>query len=363
MNIIESAKERQTGVDLYKILCCFLITTIHLFGYSDFLSIKELTTANFIVAGIISSANIIGTSGFVFISGYYLSGKGTNVNLKRIMSFILEINFLSVFIFFISFLLKHNFSLSLVIHSFFPLLTQHFWYPFNYVVLLLLSPYLNLFIEKISKKELFCFILIIVSVSCGFLKLDIFYSSYVFLGHSSHSFLWWIILYITAAYYRRYGVNHPTLYGPVLFLTCIIIGFLIISAKRYNIMQNEVELLDDNSLLGLLATYSSFITFRRINIGFGHKLSSVMKYLVPATFVVYIFQEHNSIRNSLWSFVNVSKYAQAPFYKLIILILLLFIGLWILSVVIYLTYLLARKLYVDRICHLIEKIIKNIIHN
>ena len=51
MNIIDSAKERQIGVDLYKILCCFLITTIHLFGYSDFLSIQELTTANYVLTG------------------------------------------------------------------------------------------------------------------------------------------------------------------------------------------------------------------------------------------------------------------------------------------------------------------------
>ena len=72
------SKQRQIGVDIYRILCCFCITTVHLFGYSDFLEISGLTITNRIIAEVISAINVIGTNGFIFISGYYLSSKGTD---------------------------------------------------------------------------------------------------------------------------------------------------------------------------------------------------------------------------------------------------------------------------------------------
>ena len=76
-----SKTDRHIGIDIYKIFCCFLITTIHLFGYSNFLLTEDISFANFTVAGLISSANIIGTSGFVFITGYYLCENGTKINI------------------------------------------------------------------------------------------------------------------------------------------------------------------------------------------------------------------------------------------------------------------------------------------
>ena len=65
----ESIADRRIGIDFYKIFCCFLITTIHLFGYSDFLLIEDISLANFIVVGGISSANI-GMNSNCNIEGY-----------------------------------------------------------------------------------------------------------------------------------------------------------------------------------------------------------------------------------------------------------------------------------------------------
>lgn len=357
MNKLNMPKERQAGIDIYKILCCFLITTIHLFGYSEFLSAESITVPNFIVAGLLTAANRIGTSGFVFISGYYLSDKGTKINLKRIINFILELNFISLVIFLVVLLINKNFSLYLLIQSVFPLLTQHFWYPFNYIVLLLLSPYLNFFIEKVTKKQLLGIIAILISITCVFLKFDIFYSSSVFLGHSSHGFLWWILLYLSAAWYKRYGIRHTVFFGPVLFFASIVTGFVVIAVGKFVPFVNKFELLDDNSILGWVATCSSFVMFSNFKVKLGKNAAAVMRYIVPATFIAYLFQEHNSIREKLWLLVNINQYAQSPVYKLITVIALLFLILWAISVVIYMFYLLARKLYLDKISIKIENII------
>lgn len=165
----------------------------------------------------ISSANIVGTSGFIFITGYFLCESGTKVNIKRIVSFILQLNFISVSIFLVALVLNGNFSVTYLVNSFFPILSQHYWYPFNYIVLLLVSPFLNILVHNTTRKELAGFIVLLVCVIGVFLKINPFYTPSVFVGHYSHGFVWWGLLYLTAAYYRRYGVRH-TAYSAVLVL-------------------------------------------------------------------------------------------------------------------------------------------------
>ena len=352
--------DRHIGIDMYKIFCCFLITTIHLFGYSNFLSIEDISLANFTAVGLISSANIIGTSGFVFITGYYLCEKGTQINIKRIISFVLQLNFISIAIFGIVWIANRSFSLSLAIHSFLPIITQHFWYPFNYIVLLLISPILNNIVQKNNKKELRRIIILLVSVICVFLKVNPFYNSSLFVGHCSHGFLWWGLLYLTAAYYRRYGVKNTTLCGATLFSGCVLFGLVLIIGEKYFPIISRFGLLEDNSLLGWMATTSSFIMFHQFKLKVGNKIMRLMKYIVPATFVAYLLQEHISVRSILWEFVNISKYAQMSVFRVIFITIFVFVALWAVATVIYFVYLLAKKIYIDKIEVAFESIIRKI---
>ena len=356
----ESIADRRIGIDFYKIFCCFLITTIHLFGYSDFLSIEDISLANFIVVGGISSANIVGTSGFVFITGYFLCTKGTQINLRRIITFVLQLNFVSIAIFGVVGIVNKNFSLSLMIRSFFPILTQHFWYPFNYIVLLLMSPVLNIIVQKTTKNELRRIIILLVSIICVFLKINPFYNSSIFVGHYSHSFLWWGLLYLTAAYYRQYGVKHTRLCGVGLFSFSVIMGLLLIFGEKYFPIISRFGLLEDYSIIGWLATTSSFIAFHQFKGKVGNTVMRLMKYIVPATFIAYILQEHNSVRSMLWEAVNISQYAQMPVYKVMIATVLVFVVIWAAATLLYFIYLLAKKIYLDKVAAAFELMIRKI---
>lgn len=351
---------RNIGIDIYKIFCCFLITTIHLFGYSNFLSIEDISLANFTVVGMISSVNIIGTSGFVFITGYYLCENGTQINIKRIISFVLQLNFISIAIFGGVWIVNRRFSLSLMIHSFFPIITQHFWYPFNYILLLLMSPILNILVQTTTKKELRRIIILLVSVICVFLKVDPFYNSSIFVGHCSHGFLWWGLLYLTAAYYRRYGVKHTTLCGAALFSGCVLFGLALIIGEKYFPIISKFGLLEDNSLIGWMATTSSFIMFHHFKLKVGNKVMRLMKYIVPATFVAYILQEHISVRSMLWECVNISQYAQMPVFRVIFVTILVFVVILAVATVLHFVYLLAKKIYIDKVAVAFELMIRKI---
>lgn len=253
---------RAIGIDLFKILCCFLITTIHMFEYSGFLYIGEISPANAGFVSLIMAINRIGTSGFVFISGYYLSTKGTMHTIKKIVSFLLEINFFSVSILFVSLIFAFPADSETVLKSVFPILTQHYWYPFNYLILLMFSPYLNHLIQTFSKNTYLSFLVLLACVCCIFLKVNPYYISSVFLGHFSHSFLWWMLLYLTAGYIRKYNVTGNCYVWLAIFGACAIMGAVYITLLTKAPSLKLFELNDDNAILTYCGTIALFLFLR-----------------------------------------------------------------------------------------------------
>ena len=330
-----------------------------MFGYSNFIQIEEISSTNLIFTSFITGINRIGTSGFILISGYYLSGKGTSHNTKKIISFLLELNFVSVSILLASICVIQHVSVTAVIKSVFPLITQHYWYPFNYVILLIIFPYLNKLIEALTKKEHLRLLLLLVLICCVFLKTDFFYTSSVFLGHSSHGLLWWVLLYFTAGYIRKYGVNHNIFFGPVLFTICALVGTgFIFLARQYPLLA-KLELSDDNSIIGYCGATSLFLVFRNCHIEFREKTSTLLHYLVPATFTAYLFQEHNAIREALWRAVNIESYASGSVMLLLGRMCVTFLTLWGIGLVFYMLYILAKRVYLDKLCNTIVRALES----
>ena len=329
-----------------------------MFGYSNFLQIEEITSQNLVLASFITAINRIGTSGFIFISGYYLSGKGTVHNIKKIVSFLLEINFFSVCILLASVVFTKQVSINVVIQSLMPIVTQHYWYPFNYVLLLLLYPYLNTLIGGLNKKAHLTLLLLLAGICCVYLKVDIFYTSSVFLGHSSHGFLWWVLLYFTAGYIQKYNVEYNSIWGIVFFAACGIAGTVFILLARQHPLLNQLELADDNSILGYCGTISLFLIFRNSRIIFGEKTKAILRYLVPATFTAYLFQEHNAVRSILWKTVNIEAYASGSSLLLLGRMCLTFLILWGIGFAFYLLYAVAKRVYLNRVCSAIVRVIE-----
>lgn len=248
-----------------------------------------------------------------------------------------------------------------MVNSFFPILSQHYWYPFNYIVLLLVSPFLNILVHNTTRKELAGIIGLFVCIIGVFLKINPFYTPSVFVGHYSHGFVWWGLLYLTAAYYRQYGVRNTTLCGAVLFLGCVFWSLLLLIGGKYVPMIGKSGLLEDDSIIGWLATTSSFIMFHQIKWREGKMVGRLMKYIVPSTFIVYIFQEHNMVRKMLWQWVNISQYAQASVFQLIMIMILTFGAIWAVATILYLSYLIAKKIYIGKIETIFELIIRKVI--
>ncbi|MBQ9117946.1 MAG: hypothetical protein IJY11_01950 [Clostridia bacterium] len=222
-------KERHYGLDLYRILCMFLITTIHI-DYVDMISFTPYTHFNFYLVSLIKTLQTFSISGFVLISAYFLIEKKTSAksSIKRIVSFEIQMVFYSIVIMLLSLLfISPNLTGWDIFKTFCPLLSNHYWYPVAYLCLLFLSPFLNKLIYVLNKKQLkilVCGIFVVFSL----FSLDISFISAVYVGHETHSILLFVALYFIVAYIKLYGVNNKKTLATIAFIVSGYVCFVCI---------------------------------------------------------------------------------------------------------------------------------------
>lgn len=350
--------KRNISLDLYRVLCMFLITTIHIVGYSDLEGAISDNHFNFYLILVLQVIQKIAINGFVLISAYFLVSVKTVT--KKIISFWLQLLFISISILLLSIIFDSpSLTVSLLVQSFFPVLGNHYWYPINYIILLLFVPFFNNAILAMSKRQFELCIVLLVSVVAVFFHINPFFNPDIFIGHYSHSLLWFFVLYFIGAYLRLYGISVSwSNVWLILFLSSILLmGSIAIENNvlfnitgRLSIVKkilNRMCLTQSNSILALLLTVYSFILFANFKIPSTKALSAIFNFLAPTVFYIYLIQEHNVIRQPLWNGVNIERWANS--YWLFAIMIAIFICLWIASILLYLFYRLMHKIFLGKL--------------
>lgn len=355
-------KQRNFSLDLYRLLCMYLITCIHIFGYSNMVELLHHTNPNYYLLNFVETLEAFAINGFVLISAYFLVKSSWSIN--KVIGFYINFLFYSIILLGLGFLVFNSFSAGLVVKSFFPVLTNHYWYPINYIVLLMLIPFLNKAIASLTQKQFLYTILVLAFLSSLYFHLNPLFNPEIFIGHPSRSILWFITLYFIAGYIRLFGVKRKMLMGPVLLILSVLIMFLMKSFNVIHLLKSyfpflsgvldKIAIFDNNSILSLLITVSSFITFSNISINLPTKIGKLATaYITPALFGVYLIQEHSSIRASLWDAVNISQWSNSLW--LLPSSILIFIGLLLVAILLNLLYQLAYKLILSKVIDSISK--------
>lgn len=341
-------KSRNHSLDLYRILCMFLITTIHIIGYSE---ISPTNSFNAFLIDFIEVLQHFSISGFTLISGYFLIGKVSTKS--KVIEFIFLVVFFSITIFLFTLLFNPEISLYVLLKSFFPFTLTHYWYPINYLLLLLLAPFLNQFAYTMAKKQFLTFLCVLAFITSVFFHFAPLINPLDYVGHYSRSILWFILLYFIAAYLKIHGVDRRNFFGPIIFLVCGVLIFVLRIFDGHQIL-NYIHLTSYSSVLSLLFTVSSFITFLNFNINLGKVLSNCLSYCMSSLFVIYLIQEHEAVRTPLWNFVNINSWSESLW--LIPIILFVFLALFIAALIFNLLYKLAHKLFIGRMEKFVMKL-------
>jgi putative transmembrane protein len=287
---------RKTNIEILRIISMFLVLVVH----ADFWSLGEPTLSEFQTSTIpsltrivIQAIAIICVNVFIFISGWFT----IKPSLKGFMNFIFQCGFFLIGIYLVM-LMTGNTTLNFKGIAGCFCLTSANWFIRAYIALYILSPILNLFVEKSSKKQLGTLLVCFYAFQTIFGFTGV--AEFVVHGYSTFSF---IGLYLLAQYIRRYVSINYKLAGVIFITTVILDTFAYLVNYRIHIPVFSY----DNPLV-ILGAASLFVYFNGLKI---HH-SDFINYIAKSSFAVFLLHTNPNIGEQFykplcqWIFNNYS---------------------------------------------------------
>lgn len=335
--------QRKSGIELLRIICMLMIIVLHAYTYGGLNQLSNAqgggfeATSDFIWSFFRTPVNV-----FMIITGYFMSKDVLDFkkSYRRIPKVYATMLFYSILLTIFAFIVYSHHSFSIpnetadnltsadkleidtmndlserfavysIIKMFFPLLSKQWYFLTNYVIILLLSPFINKVLVEIDKKQfkillglLFVFLSIYPTISTmGGLK-EIFSTTKVLPIEYGKSMISFLFMFIIGAYLKRFVTDDEKLHFKYLGY---FVGLCIIDFSLYyflgNVMLNKVGLYN-SAVFGqfsnpfvILESVSIFLFFR----GFQFK-SRVINYIAGTTIGIYAIHEHPLMRGFIWS--------------------------------------------------------------
>ena len=127
----------------------------------------------------------------------------SNFKFKKLLNIWIEVLFYSLIIYStLIFTNKIEFGYKALLKSFFPILLRNYWFVSVYVILYILSPFINKLIHSLNKKQ-YSYLVLIVFIFFSLWSTIIPPANTINYG-GSYSISWFICLYLIAGYLKRF---------------------------------------------------------------------------------------------------------------------------------------------------------------
>lgn len=287
---------RNTNIELLRVISMIMIVTLHYMKQGGVLDTLKFGDGNYPITWLIESFCYVSVNCYVLISGYFLC-KST-FRLKKALDIVLEVVFYSVGIYLLFCAIGvESFSvISLITGYLFPIIHGEYWFATVYVVLYLLSPFLNKWLEVLDKKELQKLILIMSLV------FTVIPSIFFFAGENlgvagGYSLIWFIFVYIVSAYIRTYGVGIKNVYLVLIFISSSLITFAMKYCQMAVLGTELWNWYRYSSITVLLGSVSLFMLFIRMK----PKSHKIWAFFGSTTFGVFLIHTQYIMRDKiLW---------------------------------------------------------------
>ncbi len=299
-------KDRNVGLDLLKCIAMIMIVTVHYLSGGGFLniSLQKETWMIWTVSWFTESLCYVCVNCFVLISGYYFDRM--NGGISKILSLCRQVWFYSIFIGLLLFLLNRNYLTGAnILHTFFPIATKSYWFINVYIALFLFAPYINRIIDSMDQKQhkrLIMLLLLFFSIPQTFLTEQ----SWTLDTTSGYGIIWFVVLYILAAYIRLYGlpVNWGKCGWVLAYMLCAILVFIsrIIIIYLGRIIP-YLQTMDGwwyqyNNLFVLCGSVSLFMAFKDFAIK-SPRICEWISFVSGSTLAVFLLHMHPVLNSRL----------------------------------------------------------------
>ena len=233
---------------------------------------------------------------------------------KKLLKLILEVLVYSIGIMLIFYLLGFaELNLKDLVRCILPISHSLYWFVTTYVVLYILSPFINKFIGACSQKEHLAVLAVLLLLSS---LLPTFLLGSLGIGNVGL----FILFYIIAAYIRLYPGSMKGVFNNMnsaLILTVSSFGLLFLSVIVFDIIgliipifsQHATYFMNLSSPLAILCAVSLFLLFKNLQIGENRFINRI----ALSMFGVYLIHDNLFVRPLLWNqiFQNTSYFDSA----------------------------------------------------
>lgn len=188
--------------------------------------------ANFVFGRILTSLFNPSVNLFVLI-GAYFTCTSKKLKWQRLAKLYAQVWIygMTLFVVFLCIQGVESFSVEWLLSSIFPVVCGKYWFFSAYIFMMLVSPLLNIVIERIKKKTHLA--ICVVSIVLGILAGDVHIVPQLAMG-DGYNVIWFVMLYFIAAFIRKYDVTVPKkwIFIPILaYIATLVAGYFFNTAQ------------------------------------------------------------------------------------------------------------------------------------
>lgn len=283
---------------------------------------------------------IIHVNSFVIVMGYFQYG--SRFKLSKLFSLIFEVLFYSITIFIILYKFGYisDVNLTTKINVFIPFSSVDYWFISSYLIVYLLSDYINILLKNLNHNQLKKLI-----ITCFMIFSVIpFVTGMRLIQNNGYNFFHFIFLYIIGAYLRQYPLKENYIFNKMnikLYRLIMIIGFFMCSSYSYFLFTFAVNNLHIGNLFNhissillmsqdsyaspivIIQTVCYFEFFRTLKIK-----SNVINFISSCVFGIYLFHENTYLRAvmyKLFEFGNEVIYGRKIYLQILVCLIIIFV--------------------------------------
>ncbi len=292
-------KERESGLELFRIITMILIVTHHYVVNSGILKYLKLSPTSFksIFFYSVGAFGKIGINCFVLITGYFMCR--SKITLKKFLKLFLEFMFYKIIITLIFVVTQPDkWTFLSFARAMIPIVRLGDNFTGCYLVFFLFIPFLNILIKGMDEKTHGLLILLCLGAFSVFPNIPYF-------NVTMNYVMWFMIIYLIGAYIRSYKQE---LFSRKKLWVIICLSSFVLSVLSVVVVLFINEKLglnvgvyyfvsDSNKVLAVITAVSAFIVFKNLNL----KYSKIINTIASATFgVLLIHANSDAMRAWLW---------------------------------------------------------------
>lgn len=300
-------KERESGIELYKVIAIFLIVLSHVIqtltepnyvlgiGEGTFINIATATRdLDVLLLALFRICGALGNNMFFICSAWFLVNS-KKMSLKKVIHMILDVWIINMIVFWGLHAIGIQFQVSDTVRTFFPTTFANNWYITCYLLFYLIYPFLNRMLEQLNISEHFAltsflFMIYFIIPVLPLEEINLFFANELVIFLATYVIVSFIKIY------KNEWTENLKLNKGILFVSIVSYVALILSVDYLGLRTNYffnrlVRWNMNNSLFMFLIAFSSFNMMKKKKF-----INRTINYFSSLSLLVYIFHENLAFR-------------------------------------------------------------------